>query len=147
MKVILLKDVPSLGKEGQIKEVAEGYARNFLFPRHTAVQASAQELKRFEGREEKKRRDSELELKHTQELVSKIEGLELRLKVKANEQGLLYAAVGPQKVVEAAQKKGVALTKDQVRMTPVKKIGEHAVRLVFGHGLEVNITLVIVGEK
>ena len=83
MKVILLRSVPGLGDIDDVKEVAEGYARNFLFPKHLAVQASAKASNELVARKKKEVRQAEQDLSEQQNLAQRIDGLELEIKEKA----------------------------------------------------------------
>ena len=85
MKVILLQKVAGLGETDDVKEVSEGYARNFLFPRHLAVIASGEAMEMVRAVKQKKAKEEERDLKETQNLAAKLEGLEVNIKEKAGE--------------------------------------------------------------
>ena len=89
MKVVLLQKVTGLGNVDEIKEVAEGYARNFLFPRHLAVQASPRMLQEIENRHQREAKQAERDLHEQQQLAARIDGVEVELKEKASEGGSL----------------------------------------------------------
>ncbi|EFK96596.1 Ribosomal protein L9 [sediment metagenome] len=143
MKIILIADVPGLGRVDDIKDVSEGYAANFLFPRHLAVLASAKAVKELTDSRRRKDKAAEHELRDLQSLASRIDGLPLQFKEKINEAGLLYAAVGPQKIVEVLNKMGLAITKSQIQMKPFKEPGEYEVVVKLKHGLEAKMNLSI----
>jgi len=144
MKVILLQDVGDLGRVDEVKEVADGYARNFLFARHLAVPASQSLIAERDTRKVRQARHAEKDLQEQQTMAERLEGYELEISAKASESGQLYAAVGPQKVAEALQNKGFNVQKNQISMKSIKEAGEHEATIKLGHGLESNITVVVI---
>ncbi len=143
MKVILLRKVPGLGDADDVKEVAEGYARNFLFPKHLAVQATPTATRELAARRAKEGKVEERDLREQQGLAVKIDGLELELKEKASTLGILYAAVTPQKVAVALLRLGYKVEPKQVIMKPIKELGVHSVKIKFRHGLETEISVTV----
>lgn len=143
MKVILIQNVAGIGKIDEIKEVSEGYARNFLFAKNLAVPAIPKALADLKARQNKKSKDDEKELREQQSMADKLEGYELFLKEKVGPSGNLYAAVGPQKVAESLQNKGFKINKDQILLKPIKEVGPYAAKIKFPHGLEVKITVIV----
>ncbi|MFA6485765.1 MAG: 50S ribosomal protein L9 [Candidatus Magasanikbacteria bacterium] len=143
MKVILLQNVAGLGKADDIREVAEGYARNFLFPRHLAVLSSSQGLAEIEAQKKKKSKDELRDLQQQQSLAAKLDGVEVKLKEKASASGVLYAAIGPKQISDALTKMGFAVDKEKIRMAPIKEAGEFEVKIRLRHGLEAKISIVV----
>ncbi len=144
MKVLLLQDIKKLGKQGEIRTVADGYARNFLFPRKSAVLATPQTLVEWRAKAEKTRQEAEVELKHYQELATRLDGLELDLAAKAGADGKLYGGIGAQKIAEELKKKNFVVSKTQIAMSqPIKTLGEHRVTIKFPHGLEAEVTVIV----
>jgi large subunit ribosomal protein L9 len=146
MKVILLKDIPNLGSEGDVKEAASGYARNFLFPKGLAEVATDEKIKAVEEKKAKKAKDSELDLANTEKLVQKLEGQTVEIKAKASDEGTLYAAVSSAKMAKVLQDKGFDIKKEQIKAEHIKELGEHEVTIELNHGLEARITLIINSE-
>lgn len=146
MKVILLEDLPGLGKTDQIKEVADGYAKNFLFVKHLAVAASPHAVAEREARHKKQKRNAECELREQQELACQLDGYEVEIAGKASAAGSLYAAVGPQKVADYLREHGYKVTKEQIIMKPIKEAGEYKAMVKLGHGLESNVTVIVVAK-
>lgn len=146
MKVILLQKVVGLGDPDEIKEVAEGYANNYLFPRHLAVQASKQALSNLEAHRKKQAKEEERDLREQQSLAAKLDGLDLDFKEKANEKGLLYSAVTAQKVSEALQKVGHSVDKKQIILPQIKLVGEYKGKIKFRHGLEAEISITVYAQ-
>ena len=141
MKVILQKDVPGTGKRGEIKEVADGYARNFLLKKNLAKVATDQLQQDIKASEEKEKKKMESELKQSQKLATKLEGVEIELNEKVSDGGTLYAAVSAGKIATALKKKfKVDVASSQIRVEPpIKEPGEHLVCIDFSHGLEAEI--------
>lgn len=141
MKVVLLQEVKGLGKADEIKEVSEGYARNFLFPKHWAVIAKDKTLKELSDKKLKQSKDAEADLKLQQDLAAKLDGIEINIKEKASEAGVLYAAVGQAKIMQELAKRGIKIEKNQLENKTIKKSGEYAVKVKLRHGLEAEITV------
>lgn len=145
MKVILLKDVQGTGKRGEIKEVADGYARNFLLQKGLAKQATRDAVDAIKAHEEKLKRDMERELKDSQTSASRIDGQEITIITKASETGTLYSAIGADKIAEAIQRQlGVAIKPAQIVFgKAIKEYGERKILIKFPHGLEANLRIIV----
>ena len=143
MQVILIQNVPGIGKIDDIKEASEGYARNFLFARNLAIPVTPKVLADLKIRKNKKAKDHEAELRGEQSVADKLDGWDLALKEKVSAGGSLYAAVGPQKVAEALARAGFKISKDQIILKPIKEIGEYKAKIKFQHGLESEISIII----
>lgn len=141
MKVVLLQEVKGLGKIDEIKEVSEGYARNFLFPKHLAVVAKDKALKELNDKKNKQSKEAEEDLKLQQNLAAKLDGLEIVIKEKASEGGVLYAAVGHAKIMQELGKRGIKIDRNQLENKPIKKSGEYSIKAKLRHGLEAEITV------
>lgn len=144
MKVVFVKDVKGVASRGDVKDVADGYARNFLFPQHAAVVASPAALAQMKEEEEAARRRAEKELNKLQEAAGRLDGEEVIIGVKTNGDGTPYAAVREQQIVSALKKLGHTIKPDQVILkTPLKSLGEHTIAVRFGHGLEAEVRVVV----
>ncbi|OGH93946.1 MAG: 50S ribosomal protein L9 [Candidatus Magasanikbacteria bacterium RIFOXYD2_FULL_41_14] len=143
MKVILLQKVAGLGDIDQIKDVADGYARNFLFPRHLAVAATAPVLADLAIHKKKEAKEAENDLHDQQTLADKLSGLEVEIKEKASGKGLLYASVGPARVATALEKIGLAVERSQIHMKPIKEAGEFEALIKLRHGLEATVSVIV----
>ncbi len=143
MKVILLQNIDGLGKVDEVKEVKDGYALNFLFPRHLAVTASAASLRALDEQKQKRSKEEERDLKNQQRLASKLDGFEVKFLEKGNEKGALYSAVGPQKIAKKLAAAGYGIDKNQIEISPIKEAGEFKGRIKFRHGLDAGITAVV----
>ncbi len=146
MKVILLENVTNLGLIDEVKEVSEGYARNFLFPRHLAVQASPKALAAIASQHQKKTSTAEAEFRRQAQLTEEIDGLEIELSEKTNDQGVLYAALSAQKITDALRQRGHAVSKNELQLPSIKTLGEHKVKIKLKHGLEAEIIVRLSAE-
>lgn len=148
MKVILLKNVEKLGKKGEVKNVADGYARNFLIPNKLAALATKSELAKLEEQTKIDTEKAEEELKFYQEIANQIDGLELEIPVKVSEEGNLFGAVTASQIAEKLKEKNFEIEKEQIKLEePIKEIGEYEAIVEFPHNLETKIKLIIVEEK
>lgn len=143
MKVILLKKVKGLGDIDAVKDVAEGYARNFLFPNNLAVQATQSAIQEISSAKKKVAQKSTDDLHQQQSIAGQLDGFEIELSEKGNEKGVLYAAVSAQKICVSLKKAGFNIKPEQVHMKPLKNSGTHPVVIKFGHGLEAEISVLI----
>ena len=98
MKVILLQDIKGIGKQYEIKEIADGYARNFLIPRGLAKSTTKQDMKWANKQLKNKEEQAEQELLKTQGLAAKIDGLEVEINAKLNEEGKLFGSINALKI-------------------------------------------------
>jgi len=147
MKVILLQDVEKIGKKFDVKEVADGYARNFLFARNLAKAATPEALEWVTMQKEIVSQKAEEDLKTTQELASTLDDLEVPLAVKIGEEGQLFESINPQKIAERLKEMGYEIKKSQIKLEePIKEQGEYPVKVALEHNLEAEIMVIITGE-
>ncbi len=149
MRVILLQDVDNLGKKYDVKDVKDGYARNFLIPKNLAKPATEEVIKWVETQKEIKAKKSEEELKKVQDLASTVDGQEVMITVKTGkEQGQLFESITAQKISEKLKEMGFDIKKGQIDLTqPIKEIGEFPVKIHLEHNLEAEIKVIVVEEK
>ncbi|MBB6176250.1 large subunit ribosomal protein L9 [Anoxybacillus tengchongensis] len=103
MKVIFLKDVKGKGKKGEVKNVADGYAQNFLFKQGLAIEATPANLKALEAQKNKQKKEAEEELARAKQLKKKIDTLTVELFAKAGEGGRLFGSITSKQIAEALQ--------------------------------------------
>ncbi len=148
MKVILLQDIENIGKKGEVKNMANGYARNFLFPKNLAKIASKEAIEELEKQKELETKKAEEELKDVQEIVSKIDGLEIEMPVKVDEEGKLYGSINEVEIGKILTDKRFNIKKKQIKIPqPIKEIGEHQITILFDHNLEAEIKIIVIEEK
>jgi len=147
MKVILIQDVEKLGKKYDVKEVADGHARNFLIPKGLAKPATEAALKVLETEKATAEFAAELDLKKTEEMVASLDGQEIEIQTKIGDDGKLYGAITPAKISKVLETKGFNVKKKQIKLAePIKEIGEHEVTLELDHGLEAKIKIIVTEE-
>lgn len=147
MKIILLQKVPGLGDTDDIKDVKDGYAVNFLFPKHLAVQASVGALADLEAQKSKRAKEEERDLREQQDLASGMDGMELAFAEKTSESGSLYSAVTAQRVADLLGKMGYEVDKKQIEVPIIKSIGEYSGKIRFRHGLEAEVRIIVSARK
>ena len=148
MRVILLQDIEKLGKKYDVKEVADGYARNFLIPKGLAKIATKENLKWLETQKEIEVKKAEEELKKVQKTASTIDGQEIIIPVKVGEEGQLFESITSQKIAEKLKELGFDIKKTQIDLIePIKELGEYPVKIKFEHNLEAEIKIIVVEEK
>lgn len=125
MKVILLADVKALGKRGEVKQVADGYARNFLLNKKLAVEATPQNLKNLAHEQQKQADKAAAELAEAKRLAAEIAKITVEIPVKAGEGGRLFGSVTNKEVAEAISAKvGVEIDKRKVEIKDaIKNVG------------------------
>ena len=131
MKVILLEDVKSLGKKGQIVNVSDGYARNFVLPKKVGVEATDKnrnDLKLQKTHEDKVAAEK---LQEAKDLAAKLEGMKIEVKLKAGENGSVFGSVSSKEIAEAAKKQwDMDLDKKKIVVdTPIRSFGMHEVAI------------------
>lgn len=146
MKVILRQSVPKVGKEGQVVTVADGYARNFLFPRGLAVLADRGQIKAHEARQAR----VEAKLAETKTVAEgqkeKLDGLVLQLEGKVAKDGTkLFGAITAQDIADAIKSKaGIELEKKQVLVIePIKRLGDFRVQLDLHRDVDAHVQVTV----
>ncbi|HLD28140.1 MAG TPA: 50S ribosomal protein L9 [Patescibacteria group bacterium] len=144
MKVILLKDVEGIGDTGEIKEVADGHARNFLLPGGLAELATPENISKVKEKKEELARIAEQDLILTEKIAEQLNGQAIEIISKVNEDGKLYAAITPAMIIKVLKEKGFDIKKDQIILPePIKEVGEYPIVITLDHGLEAEITLTV----
>jgi large subunit ribosomal protein L9 len=143
MKVILLENVKALGKRGDIKEVADGYARNFLFPKKLAVQATPANIRRIEEEKAQIRAREIQEEAEARELAAKINGVVLHFSAKAGEGGKLFGSITGKEICdELAKTTGIVVDKKKLDLEEtVKTTGRHTVKVHLYPGVTAEFVL------
>ena len=138
MQVILLKDVKGQGKAGQVVKVSDGYARNMLFPRKLAMEATPANMKVLEREREKIEAQRAIDKQVAEEIKAKIEAKTVKVVSKAGENGRLFGAVTSKDIAEAIQKEFlVELDKKKIDLdAPIKQTGITEVTLKFFPGVQ-----------
>lgn len=147
MKVALIEDVQNLGKKGDVKDVADGYGRNFLIRNKLAEILTPAILKTLESQKVRKEKTS-AELKRQAELLKeKIKNLHVVFKVKAGKSGETFGSVTPLKIQGELKKQGINLEKEQILTKPVKTLGTVKVKIKLHPNIETYLNIFIEKEK
>jgi len=136
MKVLLLQDIPQIGNRGEVKEVKEGYFKNFLLPKKMVKIVTPKLLSNLA--EEKKKINAKAERGKylAEELLKKIAGVSLQLTLKEGGTGQVFGSVTKQKIIEALKEKDVKIGKEHIKLgEPLKTFGFHDIKLDLGHGV------------
>ena len=144
MKVILTSDVSTLGKSGEMKNVADGYARNFLIPNKLAVPAEGGAFRAWQhdiaSREEKRRRERE----EAEIYAQRISSTTLTMSVKVGEGGKLYGSINNQDIAEALGRRGIVVDKHKIELEqPIKSLGTYKVAVKVLAGMTPEVTIVV----
>ena len=148
MRIILLEDVENIGKKYEIKDIKDGYARNFLIPKNLAKLATKNVLEWVKKQKEAEKEKAEEELKNTQAIASSMDGLEVIIPVKVGEEQQLFEKINTQKISEKLKELGFEIKKEQIDLAePIKELGEFPTKVKFEHNLESEITVIIIEGK
>ena len=147
MKVILLKDVPLLGVTGDVREVKDGYARNYLLPRGLAAPATEGRLQSLaHAREAAEQRQARLQ-KDVSALKTQLESLVVEIRARAGEDGRLFGSVTAQDIADAISRKGIEVSKKQVDVPePLKATGFYKIPVRF-HQQTAMVEVNVVGTE
>jgi large subunit ribosomal protein L9 len=149
MEVLLLKDVEQLGEAGEIKRVANGYARNFLIPRGLAVIATPGAVKQVEVQLETEARRQAKELDEAQALAQALDGRTVTFQARAGESDRLYGSITNANIADAlSEQVEQEVDRRKIEMDePLKELGTHAVTIRLAPGAEAKVTVVIEREE
>ena len=148
MKVLLLKDVYNVGRAGDVKKVADGYARNFLIPQKMAVLATAGAMTHVERIKASAEKQRQLLNEEMAGLAEKIQGLELLFKAKVGESGKLFGSITQQMVADAISEKiGAEVDRHRVESQPLREVGEHMVKIRLTFDLIPEVKVIIENEE
>jgi len=147
MKVIFSADVRGQGKKGELKEVSDGYARNYLLPKGLAVAATQDNMNAMKQRDAAKKKQMEKEKAAAQENAKKLESIIVKVSAKAGDSGRLFGSVTSKEISEAlAKQHGIEIEKNKiVQAEPIKSFGSYDVKCKFGYEIS-GVIHVLVGE-
>ena len=144
MKVILTKDVDKVGKSGEMKVVADGYATNYLIPHKLAVPASGDAYRAYQhdiaSREDKRKRERE----EAEIAATRIASTTLTMGVKVGEGGKLYGSINNQDIAEALGRRGITVDRHKIDLEqPIKSLGTYKVAIKVFTGMTPEVTIVV----
>ena len=145
MKIILLENIAGQGKKGDLISASDGYARNYLFPRKLAMEATPEALNLYKQREAKRKLDLEKEIAKAQETAAMLKTKVVVIKAKGGTGGRLFGAVTAHDIAEAlAAQCGISLDAKRIVMDQhIKTIGEYALKVKLGHEVSGELTLTV----
>ena len=147
MKVILREDLSKLGKAGDVIEVKNGYARNYLIPRNLAVKAEAGQMKRLEHEKKVLHDKQEKHLKEARALADKISSTSCTISVQVGEEDKLFGSVTALDIVESLSKEGVTIDKKDVHLEePIKSLGVFTVPVKLKPEVEAKLKVWVVKD-
>jgi len=147
MKVILLQDIEKLGKKFEVKEVADGFAKNHLLPKKMVQPATKNALIWAQTQREIAAKNEEKELIEIQKKVSALDGREFVMEVKTGEKDQLFESVNSSKIAELLKENGIDADKKQIDLKePIKELGDWQVKINFPHNLEAEIKITVAAE-
>ena len=149
MQVILMEKVANLGNLGDVVKVKDGYARNFLIPQGKAKRATDENLKAFEAKRAELEKAQAAALAQAQERGAKLEGLQIKMNMKAGVDGRLFGSVTNYDIVDALKAQGHTVERSQVRMPAgaLKQVGEYPIQVALHTDVVVTITVAVIGEQ
>lgn len=149
MKIIFLQDVKGQGKKGEMKEVSEGYARNYLLPRKLAIAATADNLNTLRLKEKARQAQLAAEKAKAEENAKALENVVVKIAAKAGSAGKLFGAVTSKEISDALKSQhGIEVdSKKLVQAEPIKSYGSYEVKCRFGFEVSGTIHLLVVEEK
>jgi len=147
MKVVLKDDIKNVGKMGQIVDVADGYARNYLVPRGLAVEANIKNLKSLEH-EKKIIQEKAKRIKNSSQTLSdKISTMTLVIKAKAGDEGKLFGAVTSMDIAELLKNEGIEMDKKKIFLDePIKRLGSYSVNIKIHPEISTHLNIQVVEE-
>ena len=149
MKVILNQDVKGQGKKGQLVEVSDGYARNFLLPRKLAVEANADNVNKMKLEEKAKKAREAAEKAEAEAIAEKLKGCTVKIYAKSGSGGRLFGAVTSKEIAECLKAQyGLDVAKSKiVQEEPIKSFGTYDLKCKLGYEVAGNLHVVVAEEK
>lgn len=147
MRVIFLKDIPGIGRKYDIKNVADGYAQNFLLPRGLAKVATDTITKEIELKKKNKKEEQEIKENLLDREVNKLKDVVLEIKSKLNDKGHLFASIHKEEISKELSKKlKLEIDPEYIQLdNPIKESGEHSIKIKIGNR-EIEFNIKIIGE-
>jgi len=148
MRVILTTDVESVGKMGEIKEVKNGLARNYLIPKKLAIRATPGNIKVWEQKSNIIMKREEGLKVEAQGYASKIDGVSVSIAVKVGEGNKIFGSVTSQNISAALKEAGFEVSRKDIKLeSPIKVLGTHDVSVKLYQDVEANISVTVIGEN
>lgn len=148
MKVLLIEDVPSLGKKGEVVEVKDGYGQNFLIAKGKAKLATNEVLNRYKAEQRNKQEQLALEQVQREALAKTLKDIKLIISKKSGENGSLFGAITKDEIAQALQESHrIEIDKKHIELdSQIKHTGEYTISANLGHGIHASFSLEVKGE-
>lgn len=147
MKVVFIQDIKNIGKKGDIKEVSDGYARNFLLPRKLAALATVSVVKQALNAKSKQLEAEKIDQEKTKELAKVISGKKIIIKAR-EKKGKLFGSITAKNIIRELKKGKIEISeKSIVLKSPIKEIGEYEIKIKLDYRVETSLVLVVEKEK
>ena len=148
MKVILKEDVKGSGKKGELVNVADGYARNFLIPKGLAIEANATNLNVYNEQKAAAKYRADEEKKEAERIAGLLNGAKLTVSIKASKNGKLFGSLTSKEVSAAISEQfGVEVDKRKIELPPVKEVGATEAKLKLYQGVSAALKIDVVGQE
>ncbi|MFN3921042.1 MAG: 50S ribosomal protein L9 [Caldimicrobium sp.] len=148
MKIILKKDIPKLGKAGDVVTVKDGFARNYLLPKGLAILANQRSIEALERERKIALAKAERERKKAQSLAERLQGFSITLYRKVVEEGRLYGSVSAVDIAKALSEKGFEIDRKNILLDePIKMVGNYEIKIKLSSEVIVPIKVEIIEEK
>ena len=143
MKVILLQDIKNVGRKEQVIEANDGYARNYLFPKKLAIEASKDNMLKLQAKKTAEANKKKAEIEENKEIAKKIEKIELQIKAKSGENGKIFGGITSKEIAEELkiQYKFEIDKKKIVLKETIKNLGRFSAEIKFGDGINAKLTI------
>lgn len=148
MKVILLQDIKNVGRKEQIIEANDGYARNYLFPKKLAIEATKDNMLKLQAKKTSEANKKKAEIEANKEIAKKIEKIELTIKAKVGENSKIFGGITSKEIAEELKKQH-KFELDRKKITlkdTIKSLGRYTAEIKFGDGVNAELTINVTGE-
>ena len=148
MKVILLQDIKNVGRKEQIIEANDGYARNYLFPKKLAIEATKDNMLKLQAKKTSEANKKKAEIEANKEIAKKIEKIELTIKAKVGENSKIFGGITSKEIAEELkQQHKFEIDRKKITLKDtIKSLGRYTAEIKFGDGVNAELTINVTGE-
>ena len=148
MKVILLQDIKNVGRKEQVLEANDGYARNYLFPKKLAIEATKDNMAKLQAKKTSEANKKKAEIDANKEIAKKIEKMDLTIKAKVGENSKIFGGITSKEIAEELKKQhNFEIDKKKIVLKEtIKNLGRYTAELKFGDGINAKLTVNVTGE-
>ena len=149
MKVILLQDIKNVGRKEQIIEANDGYARNYLFPKKLAIEASKDNVAKLQAKQKSEANKKQAEINANKELAKKLEKMELTISAKAGDNSKIFGGITSKEISEELKKQyKIEIDKKKIVLKEtIKSLGRFTAEIKFGDGVNAKLTINVTSES